>query len=141
MLTKETKLAAAEVIQIVKNFSKEMLDKIPQDFIQCLNQIADKTHDFKYDKAKVLQEQDIKLETKVLLALIYRDYICDEYEKAEYQDIYNKFLEQIDIKQEVDFKQIFKKEPVEKSNEVIVSSDKNQSLIKRIFNKIRSIFN
>ena len=84
MVSKELSEAAVELNVILENTSPEIVSKIPKKFIAFLKEIASKNYIFKYDNTKSLEEQDIKPKTKGLLALIYKDFLCDTQEKQEY---------------------------------------------------------
>ena len=98
MVSKELSEAAVEVNEILKYTSPELVAKIPQKFMDFLNEISSKTYTFDYDKTKSLEEQELKPKTQGLLALIYKDYLCDDKEKQEYMDKVAKVL--YDIEQE-----------------------------------------
>lgn len=84
MVSKELSEAAVELNVILENTSPELVSKVPKKFLAFLNEIASKNYIFKYDNTKSLEEQEIKPKTKGLLALIYKDFLCDPQEKQEY---------------------------------------------------------
>lgn len=84
MVSKELSEAAVEINVILENTSPEIVSKIPKKFIVFLKGIASKNYIFKYDNTKSLEEQNIKPKTKGLLALIYKDFLCEPQEKQEY---------------------------------------------------------
>ena len=84
MVSKELSEAAVEINVILENTSPEIVSKIPKKFIVFLKEIASKNYIFKYDNTKSLEEQNIKPKTKCLLALIYKDFLCEPQEKQEY---------------------------------------------------------
>lgn len=81
MVTKELSEVAVEINSIFENMS-----------IDLLNKIASKDYKFEYDKTISLNEQRLLPKTKGILALIYRDYLCDEIEKENYNKEYNRVL-------------------------------------------------
>lgn len=92
MVSKEFSEVAVEINSIFENLSTDILNKIPINFQNLFKKIASKTYKFEYDKTKTLDEQKLKPKTKGIIALIYRDYICDEIEKKEYIKAFNQFL-------------------------------------------------
>ena len=92
MVTKELREAAVEINSIFENMSIDLLNKIPQNFKEFFNKIASKDYKFEYDKTISLNEQRLLPKTKGILALIYRDYLCDEIEKENYNKEYNRVL-------------------------------------------------
>lgn len=93
MITKDLSECAVEINRIFENMSKDMLEKIPLKLQNFFKEIASKDYKFEYDISKKLAEQNIKDKTKGIIALIYKDYICNEEEKKEYISEYTKFLE------------------------------------------------
>lgn len=91
MEMKELSEAAVEINSIFENMSSEMLNKIPKKLQNFFREIASKTYKFEYDKNKTLEEQSLKLKTKGIIALIYRDYICNQEERKDYINKYNNF--------------------------------------------------
>lgn len=83
-ISKELSEAAVELCAVFDNSSMDILIKIPDKFIKFINSIASTTYSFKYDKTKTLEEQNLSPKTKGLIALIYRDFLCDEQERIEY---------------------------------------------------------
>ena len=81
MVTKELSEAAVEINSIFENMSIDLLNKIPIDFRNFFIEIASENYKFEYNKTISLNEQELLPKTKGILALIYRDYLCDELEK------------------------------------------------------------
>lgn len=71
-------MAFAEISKIISLLDDEILRKIPSDFVEFINRNMDRNH--------TISEQDI-LEEKILpetadiIALIYRDFLCDDEER------------------------------------------------------------
>lgn len=84
MISKELSYSAVEINEIFNNMNRDILSKIPIKFINFFNEIASKDYSFHYDKNKSLENQVLLPKTKGILALIYRVYLCNEKEKAEY---------------------------------------------------------
>lgn len=93
MITKNLSESAVEINCIFENMPKELLDKIPTKLQNLFKEIASKDYKFEYDTNKKLNEQNIQEKTKGIIALIYKDYICNEAEQKEYINEYKKFLE------------------------------------------------
>ena len=92
MVTKELSEAAVEINSIFENMSVDLLNKIPKKFKIFFIRIASKDYKFEYNKTISLNEQKLLPQTKGILALIYRDYLCDEIEKENYNKEYNRVL-------------------------------------------------
>lgn len=87
MVTRELSEAAVEFNCILENSSKNIIEKIPTKFLDFMKDIASKTYEFNYDKSKSLNEQNLKPETRGLIALVYQYYICNDEQK---KNIYEK---------------------------------------------------
>ena len=73
--------ALSEVYIILKNTDEEIKNRIPDKFIDFVKNNMDTNYKFELKPGKELVEQNLRLETKQILALIYRDYICEEEER------------------------------------------------------------
>lgn len=148
MVSKELSETAVELNEILKNTSPETLNKIPKKIIKFMEDIASDTYKFEYDKTKTLEEQNIKPKTKGLLALIYKDFLCDEQEKQEYINHVVKVSKDLEEeKREIYhtdniFKTHKKEEIIQENtleNTVAIIEYKEPILI-RLINKIKKIF-
>lgn len=80
-----------EVLIVLSNMSDEIIEKIPDQVFDELNNLAaDSKKDFYIDTSKDIDEQNISREAQNLISLIYYNYIADENEKKE---IYNNWKE------------------------------------------------
>lgn len=80
----DTKYAKAykEVFEVLNNVPKEDFDKIPDELIQMFKQKMDCEYVWNLDNTKPFEEQEMLLETKAILANIYRDYWVSPEQKA-----------------------------------------------------------
>lgn len=145
------KKALSEVNIILAHTEKEVKDKIPEYFIQYIKENMDKNHRIKIQNNKELLEQNIMLETKQIIALMYRDYICtkDEREKLIRQE--KEKYKRIEKEKQEKYKIDFKKNAERRSQKNIIDKVKTKeksSLIERkeekwynnIIDKILKIF-
>ena len=79
----EYRKALFEVYTILENTEEEIRNKIPEKFINFIKENMDENHNFKLQYGKGLAEQNLMEETKQILALMYRDYICTKEERKE----------------------------------------------------------
>ena len=147
MVTKELSEAAVEFNCILENSSKTIIEKIPIKFLDFMKDIASKTYEFNYDKSKSLNEQNLKPETRGLIALVYQDYICNDEEKKEYIRKSRLFANQMeDLKREkYNPDNLLKKQQQLKNAEEVMTNEVakieyKESIFKRFINKIKSIF-
>lgn len=73
--------AYKEIIEILKYVNKEDVNKIPREMLDMFEINQDKDYDFKFDTKKSFEEQNISIETKAILANIFRDYWATEYQR------------------------------------------------------------
>ena len=66
--------AYTEVLDILKYISKEDYEKIPKSKIKFFEENSNKNYSFTYDKNKTLDEQNVSEITKVIIAILFRDY-------------------------------------------------------------------
>ena len=78
-----------EIDEILKNIPDEFTNKLPNKFKDLINKNKLK-NDFIYDKSKSLDNQLMLRNTKILLSVLYRNFLCSDEEK--------EFLEENDEK-------------------------------------------
>ena len=66
--------AYTEVLDILKYISKEDYEKIPKSKIKVFEENSNKNYNFTYDENKTLDEQNVSEITKVIIAILFRDY-------------------------------------------------------------------
>lgn len=139
--------AFAEVLEVIKNSNQRILEKIPKKFITFLNENKDNNYIVKIDFTDENWDDSIKQETQAILALIYRDYIVSQEERARL--LTEEKEEQIRIENELREKynpdNLFKKQDQVKNTEEVMTEEVamveyKESIFKRFINKIKSIF-
>jgi len=138
--------AFKETYLIVNDFAEELYARIPKSFIKMLKENMDNSHEVTLNDLKQNGEME---ETKTILSLIYRDFLCDEQEKQElllrdYQKL--KEIEE-ELKQKYDTEEIFRKRKSELnqlSNTEIETMAmvevKEKNFLQKIFQKIKNFF-
>lgn len=139
------KRAISEVIEILNHTDKEIVEKIPQKFINFLFENAD--NDYKpninfYDDDWKNSVQD---DTQAILALIYRDYIVSDDERKELlkEEQEDKLKREKELQEKYNPDNLFKKKTVEiqtPNNEVQLVKVNETSWFKKVLNKIFSFF-
>lgn len=81
VISQEYRIAATETLTILNNFSEETLIIIPKKLIEFLKKVSIDGYEMKLNDNKGQQIND---KTKALLAMIYRNYLCTESEKVEF---------------------------------------------------------
>lgn len=92
-LTNEQKRTYREVSDIIKMMTRKMREKVNSQIIEFIERNRDDKKKSSINPNVKLKEQKIDRKTKVILALIYRDYICADEERK-------KILEEEKIKLE-----------------------------------------
>ena len=82
-MTKEYQEALAEVNEILKFSNIEFVKKIPYKLKKFIEDNMDKDYEVILNLNKKLKEQNLKEQTKEIISLIYRDYICTTEEKEK----------------------------------------------------------
>ncbi len=146
-MKKEYMEAFSEVYEIFKLMPQELLNKIPKKFYEIIKEERDK--EYLPNIKEPIENQKLKDETIILLGLIYRDFLCSQDEKKRLQEKDARDLKEAERILEAELREkynpdnIFKKnrEEIEPSNEEIAMIEyKEQSFLKRLFEKIKSLF-
>ena len=74
--------AFSETYDVINHMSKEMQEKIPKSFINLIKENRDLDYKVNIDYSKDIKEQLLK-ETKIILSLVYRDYLCSSEKREE----------------------------------------------------------
>lgn len=138
----------SEVLVILKSIDTLYTEKLPQKFKDFLNNNQSSTYIPNIDLSKELKDMELKKETRNILELMYLNYWSTPEEKKEFMGILNenerKYQEEINEKYNTD--NLFKnKKDILKTIEETVTEEValveyNESLLKKIWNKILSIF-
>ena len=146
-MEQEINEVAVELNSIFENMSIDLLNKIPLNIREFFKNNVSNTYSFEYDKTKSLNEQNIKDKTRGIIAVLYRDYICNDVERKEFNEIYSEFLNKQEEEKRALYNpnDIFKKTENKKNYEnkntnylEIINNKPN--FIKRFFNKILRFF-
>lgn len=123
----EYRIAVTEVIEILKYLPSKMTKQIPNNFIEFLKEHAISNYKPNFDYSKGLDKVNLSRKTKVLLAMIYREYICSQEEKKIYNNILVKNEEkyQEKLKEKYDPNNIFYSKTKTNKNEKIKLTNNN----------------
>ncbi len=140
--------AYTEVLEILKHIPEDELERIPKSELQFYEDNCDKNYKYEYNQDLDVDKQAISKEANTVIVALYMNYFANEKQKG----IIEKILKQNSIEEEraknekYDINKIFEKNQNEQ-NETInnenlpVDISKNQdNFIKRIINKIKSLF-
>lgn len=143
MIKTTDRQAFSDVSIIIKMMPNDMRQRIKPDFIKFVEENKDKDYVSNINENIPLEEQTINEKTKILLALIYREYLCSESTREE---LLKKEKIQIEEKEkekrkkyEIKFKMEMKKHESKEEKDLILY--KKESIIKKIFKKIKEVLN
>ena len=147
--------AYTEVLDILKYISKEDYEKIPKSKIKVFEENSNKNYNFTYDENKTLDEQNVSEITKVIIAILFRDYWATKEQRyiiiKKQQEIKDKKQKELMAKFEQN-KNISEKDlkKVNVASDLDIDIDyargtnletyKEENIFKRIISKIRGIF-
>lgn len=111
-MTREYREAAVEALDILKHTEPSQLQLIPRSFITYLQQNAASDYIANIDYSKPINEMNIKLETKGIIATICYNWWWSKEEKQEYNKLVNesKIKYQKELNEKYNPDNIFKKE-------------------------------
>ena len=149
MISVQSQNAMAEVLWYLKGIKEDDLNKIPNDIINYIKQNASKEYNCTFDYSKPLKELNLLDETRGIIGIICYKYWCTTKEQKE---MYIKKLNsnekkyQIKLNEQYNPNNLFRKNNQKRET---IQNDKNdtkmveykESIFKRIFNKIKSVWN
>lgn len=75
--------ALTEVYDIINHLEKEIYEKIPNSFISIVEENMDKNYKVNIDYGAGINNQELLPDTRAILSLIYRKFVCNEDERIE----------------------------------------------------------
>lgn len=146
----ETQQIYSEVYQIIELLGDRYINKLPRSLFVMLQEKRDITYNPIYSFDKPLIEQKIKKESIAMICLIYLNYwYKNEEEKKEILQMLknNEDKHQEELNEKYNPDNLFKKDKVkivtrepEETKEEVSMVQYKESILKKILNKIRSIF-
>lgn len=130
---------------VINMMSKEMKEKINPKFIKFLEENQDKEYESYLNNKIPLERQEIRTELKLMLSIIYIQYLCDSETKER---ILLKEKENIKRYNEQITENIFNKKEEKNINNSNINTENNTELViysprerilKKIWNKIKKI--
>lgn len=143
-VSEEYKIAATEVLSILEYLPQSEVDKIPNKFKEFLKENSLSSYKPIFDYSLGLDKIELKHKTKLLLTMIYRNYICSEEERLEYDKILyqNEEAYQKYLREKYNPDDIFKKADIQESiTAELAESNSNITLIEykeTIFTKFKN---
>lgn len=144
-MDKKTKEIYSEVYSALNMLGNDYIKKLPSSLFDMIKSERLDTYNPTYDGTIALDQQNIKRESISMIALFHLNYWCENAEEKEklcrlFQENENKYQEELREKYNPDnlFKSKEVKEEKEESTELI--EYKENSLFKKIINKLMSLF-
>lgn len=127
-----------EVYDILGNTEKELVEKIPEHFMNLLKENMNENYKTNIRTDVDIDKQKLSKETEAILALIYRSYWATDEEKNEVKEKEIKEKIEQQRKYQENLKETFEKN--KNINNITVDKNlmviKKENFIKRILNKI-----
>ena len=124
------KQAFSEALYVIDKFNVNNKNKISPSFIKFMER--NKLEGYIVDLPKDILKHDelLKRETKIILALIYRDYFCNDLEKNELDEqfLINEKKYQEELKEKYSVEKIFKNNNANKDMLKFISTEKVDSV-------------
>lgn len=134
----------SEINYIINNMDEELKDKIPQSFKRWVKDNMNNDYIIHLTCEKKLVEQELLSSTKILIAVIFKEYLCiDKEEKEKYIKEKNEIYLEEEAKKlsyEINFKE--KNKQINKNNNQFlpVEQKTKENIFKKILKYILKIF-
>jgi len=132
------KQSFSETYDIVMHLEKSLYSKIPNSFIQMLKDNKDDNYKVNIDYSKNINEQNLLKDTRIILSLIYRDYICSKEKRQELIERDKIELKEYEesLNEKYDIENIFenrKKSQIQEQTQMI---EYKETIFKKIINRL-----
>lgn len=144
-MDKELEEAFSEVDAILKLTPAELTKKIPIQFLKTIEE--NKSKDYKVDIKEPIDNNNLKHETKIILGLIYRDFLVDPEERKELQikdaEEAKKIKQEMNERYDIDNvfqRRMAKNTSAAEETALAIYKEQKEGFLKKIFNLIKGIF-
>ena len=133
--------AYSELFEIINLLDESEKNKIPTKIYENIKNQKSKEYINQYNTLDDINENNIEEKTAILLTSLYLDYIANEEEKKEVEDVLKENEKQLSEKYSTEnmFKNRNKEENTQKIN-TMVTIKKKETVFTKILNKIKSLF-
>lgn len=110
-MTVEYQNALAEVDYILGITSDDIIKKIPKSLLEFIKKQKTKNYQISLNDELSLDEQPLKKETRAIISLIYRSYLCSPNQSRKYKidDIIELKKQQLELDEMYSYENLFKK--------------------------------
>ena len=136
-----------QINEILKYMEPNLKARIPKKFISYFENNKSQEYNWNIDKSLPLEKQDLLPTTKEILAVFYKDFICDDVERVKLEKTLsnNEIKYQEELRKKYNPDNIFKDR--QKSTEYVETQKENteiatykESFFSKIISKIKLIF-
>ena len=142
MVNTEYSEAMAETLDLLSHMQVAEIEKIPEDAIEFLSDNASKNYKPKINYEDGIENLKLKPKTRAILALIYRNYLCNDDERKAY----NQRLTENEKIYQQQLKKIYNSEDLFKDKQKTIAIEnamlrpvKNENIIQKIINKLQKL--
>lgn len=136
----EYMISATEVLYILSYLPQYTISRIPEGFIKFLKEYQISGYKPSFDLSFKIDKIEISEKTKALLAIVYRNYICSESERNEFDKILceNEKIYQMELRKKYNYNNIFNHNEIERKQQISeqLIEYKKPKWYKKIFQKI-----
>ncbi len=144
----------SEVYDIILHSEESIYNRIPINFMKMLEEARDRDYKVSIDYSKSINEQNLLHETRVIMSIIYRDFLCSKEEKQRLimQEKQQYITEQKELKEKYNVDNIFTNNTIsnnqkngtsivsEKQNKTDVAIIKQENFVERIIRFFKKLF-
>lgn len=133
--------AYSELFEIINLLDESEKNKIPTEIYENIKSQKSKEYINQYNTLDDINENNIEEKTAILLTSLYLDYIANNEEKKEVEDVLKENEKKLSEKYSTEnmFKNRNKEENTQKIN-TMITIKKKETVFTKILNKIKSLF-
>ena len=121
-----------EVYYIISRLDEDEKKKIPNEIVEGIKESMDKSY--------IPDEANLSEMGKAILSVIYSDFLCDEKEKKNWDDMDNLYFESLVKKSKKNYDLKFNQMDDQNNQSTDLIEKKSDSFIEKIRCKIKQIF-
>lgn len=137
-------ISFSEAYDIILHMDKNLVKKIPENFIRFVEQNKSDDYITNIDYSKSINQQELQKGTRVILSIIYREYLLSSEKKKELMKKDEEELKRIEqeLKEKYNPDNLFKKkEKIEETAEYVELIEyKEESFLVKLIKKLISFF-
>lgn len=139
--------AFSEVEQIINLMPSNLASRIPLEFKQIIQ--LEKSKTYMSNITEPIEQCELKTETIIILALIYRDFLCSKEERSNLiaRDTHNLVELEKELREKYNPDNIFKNrntiqysQEESQTEQTAVVEYKEKTFLQKLFNKIKHLF-